>query len=100
MAPELQPVWHQSHWGLEGKVVEAVTTEYINGEKQKRVEKFRAYNSYADSFMDFANLIRNNPRYDNVIGNGQDISSYAQALQRAVMPQTPSMRRNSNALFS
>lgn len=32
--------------------------------------------------MDFANLIRNNPRYDNVIGNGQDISSYAQALQK------------------
>lgn len=65
-----------------GKVVEAVTTEYVNGEKQKRVEKFRAYDSYADSFKDFANLIRSNPRYDKVIGNGQDISSYAQALQK------------------
>ncbi|NOT69126.1 MAG: flagellar assembly peptidoglycan hydrolase FlgJ [Methylophilaceae bacterium] len=68
--------------GWKGKVVEAVTTEYINGEKQKRIEKFRAYDSYADSFKDFANLIRSNPRYDKVIGNGQDINSYAQALQK------------------
>jgi flagellar protein FlgJ len=65
-----------------GKVAEAVTTEYINGQKQKRIEKFRAYDSYADSFKDFANLIRNNARYDKVIGNGQDIGSYAQALQK------------------
>ncbi|MFX7849452.1 glucosaminidase domain-containing protein, partial [Acinetobacter baumannii] len=28
-----------------GKVVEATTIEYINGKPQKRVEKFRAYDS-------------------------------------------------------
>jgi flagellar protein FlgJ len=65
-----------------GKVVSATTTEYINGEKQQRVEKFRAYDSYAESFKDFTKLIRNNPRYDNVIGNGQNPAEYAQALQK------------------
>jgi flagellar protein FlgJ len=50
-----------------GKVTETTTTEYINGVKQKRVEKFRAYDSYADSFKDFANLIQNNPRYKQVM---------------------------------
>lgn len=66
-----------------GKVVEATTTEYINGVKQKRIEKFRAYDSYADSFKDFANLMRNNPRYANVMENLHSAQSYAQAMQQA-----------------
>lgn len=67
----------------DGKVVETTTTEYINGVKQKRVEKFRAYDSYADSFKDFANLMRNNPRYENVMSNMQNVNDYAQAMQKA-----------------
>jgi flagellar protein FlgJ len=70
-----------SSW--DGKVIEATTTEYINGIKQKRIEKFRAYDSYAESFKDFANLMRNNPRYENVIANMHDVKSYAQAMQKA-----------------
>ena len=67
----------------DGKVVEATTTEYFNGVKQKRIEKFRAYDSYADSFKDFANLMRNNPRYENVMANLQDVNAYAQSMQKA-----------------
>lgn len=66
-----------------GKVVETMTTEYINGVKQKRVEKFRAYDSFADSFKDFANLIQNNPRYQSVMQNLDSIKGYASALQNA-----------------
>ena len=66
-----------------GKTVSAVTTEYINGEKQTRVEKFRAYDSYADSFKDFANLISSNPRYQNVLNNLGNINSYADAMAKA-----------------
>jgi len=66
-----------------GKVVEATTTEYIHGVKQKRIEKFRAYDSYADSFKDFANLMRNNPRYEKVLANMGNVNDYAQAMQRA-----------------
>jgi len=73
-----------SNW--EGKVVEAVTTEYINGSKQKRVEKFRAYDSYAESFTDFARLMQNNPRFGSAIAQAQrgvNHEQYAQALQQA-----------------
>jgi peptidoglycan hydrolase FlgJ len=66
-----------------GKVVEAMTTEYINGVKQKRIEKFRAYDSYADSFKDFAKLMTNNPRYEKVIANLNNVYDYAQAMQKA-----------------
>jgi peptidoglycan hydrolase FlgJ len=67
----------------DGKVIEATTTEYIHGVKQKRIEKFRAYDSYADSFKDFANMMSNNPRYDKVMDNLDNVQGYAQAMQNA-----------------
>ena len=69
--------------GWKGKVVEAVTSEYVNGVRQQRVEKFRAYDSYADSFSDFANMLQKNSRYEPLIANAQDASAYAQAMQKA-----------------
>ncbi|HJV88488.1 MAG TPA: flagellar assembly peptidoglycan hydrolase FlgJ [Noviherbaspirillum sp.] len=69
--------------GWKGKVVEATTTEYVNGEPQTKVEKFRAYDSYADAFRDYANLLRSNPRYQGVLASGQDVEGFAQGLQRA-----------------
>lgn len=66
-----------------GKTVEVATTEYVNGVAQKKMEKFRAYNSYADSFRDYANLLKNNPRYQNVIASGKDAAGFAQGLQAA-----------------
>ncbi len=70
-----------SSW--KGKVVEAATTEYVDGVPQTRIEKFRAYDSYADSFKDYAKLLRNNPRYDAVLANASDAASFAHGLQRA-----------------
>ena len=50
--------------GWTGKVAEVTTTEYINGVPRKVVAKFRAYDSYEDSFRDYARLITDNPRYE------------------------------------
>lgn len=66
-----------------GRVVEAATTEFVNGVAHKKMEKFRAYDSYADAFRDYGNLLRNNPRYENVMANAHDATSFAQGLQRA-----------------
>ncbi|WP_020654797.1 flagellar assembly peptidoglycan hydrolase FlgJ [Massilia niastensis] len=66
-----------------GKVATAVTTEYVNGRPQTRVEKFRAYDSPADSFKDYAKLLANNSRYEKVIDSGGDAAAFAQGLQRA-----------------
>jgi len=66
-----------------GKTVDATTTEYVNGRAQTRVEKFRAYDSYADSFKDYAKLLASNPRYEKVLASAGDASSFAQGLQKA-----------------
>lgn len=66
-----------------GKSVQAVTTEYVNGVAQRRVERFRAYDSYADSFKDYARLLSNNPRYEKVLAAAGDATKFAQGLQRA-----------------
>lgn len=66
----------------QGAVVETVTTEYINNTPQQMVEKFRAYDSYAEGFQDYANLLLQNPRYAEVL-NTQDAASFANGLQQA-----------------
>lgn len=66
-----------------GKVVEALTTEWVDGEPKKVVEKFRAYGSYAEGFADYARLLAENPRYAAALEKGNDLSGFAQGLQKA-----------------
>jgi flagellar protein FlgJ len=65
-----------------GRVAEVTTTEYHNGVASKQVARFRAYDSYAESFQDYARLLKDNPRYAEVMGQG-DAKGFAQALQQA-----------------
>ena len=68
-----------------GRVVETTTTEYVNGKAQTRVEKFRAYDSYADSFKDYARLLSSNPRYEKALAaaGSTDAAGFARGLQQA-----------------
>ena len=66
-----------------GKVVETATTEYVNGVPERRIERFRAYDSYGDAFRDYAQTLQKNPRYQAVLANAQDVQGFAQGLQRA-----------------
>jgi len=66
-----------------GPVAEITTTEYINGRSEKVTAKFRAYNSYAESFQDYARLMKNSPRYAQVVQNASSAQGFAQGLQRA-----------------
>jgi flagellar protein FlgJ len=59
------------------------TTEYIGGRPQKVVQKFRAYASHAESFADYAKLMKDSPRYQNVVAAGADAKGFAQGLQKA-----------------
>lgn len=63
-----------------GKTVEARTTEYENGQPVTRMERFRAYDSYAESFSDYASLIGKSSRYTAARGQ-KDAASFARALQ-------------------
>lgn len=66
----------------QGSVAEAVTTEYVAGVAQTRVERFRAYGSYEEAFHDYANLLAGNPRYADVFET-QEPASFARGLQAA-----------------
>jgi flagellar protein FlgJ len=87
-----------------GPVAEVATTEYINGKPQKVMAKFRAYGSYAESFADYAKLMKDSPRYQAAVqgaaagkavaggsatatvqtaGAASNASQFAQGLQRA-----------------
>ena len=66
----------------QGKVAEVNTTEYVNGVAQSRVEKFRAYDSYQQAFQDYADTLKNAPRYQGVLNAGA-ASNFAQGLQKA-----------------
>ncbi|RCS58194.1 flagellar assembly peptidoglycan hydrolase FlgJ [Parvibium lacunae] len=69
--------------GWRGKVVETVTTEYINGVPKQVTEKFRAYDSYAAAFNDYARLISQNPRYKQALQEVDSAAGYAAQLQKA-----------------
>ena len=66
-----------------GKTTEVTTTEYVNGVAQKRIERFRAYDSYADAFADYAKTLTGSSRYREVVASASDAHGFAQGLQRA-----------------
>jgi len=53
--------------GWEGKVVNIMTTEFENGVARKVKQPFRAYDSDAEAFADYARLISKNGRYRDVL---------------------------------
>jgi len=66
----------------QGPSVDVQTTEYVNGVAQSSTEKFRVYGSYAESFRDYASLLRNNSRFSAVLGQ-QDGTQFARSLQQS-----------------
>ena len=69
-----------SSW--EGDRVTVPTLEYENGVAVRRRDQFRAYDSPAASFADYAALLKDNPRYADALGKGDNIAGFAHALVR------------------
>lgn len=70
-----------SSW--KGKVAEVTTTEYVDGVAKKQVAKFRAYDSYQESFKDYARMMSESPRYAKVMQATSTPQAFASGLQRA-----------------
>ena len=66
-----------------GKVAEITTTEYVGGVPQKTVARFRAYDSHAESFRDYAQLITRSPRYAGALEQAGTVQGWARGLQDA-----------------
>lgn len=70
-----------SSW--KGKVAEVTTTEYYNGVPRKVTAKFRAYESYEESFKDHARLLTQNARYGQTVAQADTAQGFAKGLQKA-----------------
>jgi flagellar protein FlgJ len=69
--------------GWQGASAAASTTEFVSGQATRRVERFRAYGSYAEAFQDWASLMARSPRYAGVIQAGGSVEAFAAGMQRA-----------------
>jgi flagellar rod assembly protein/muramidase FlgJ len=69
-----------SQWS--GATVNVPTLEFEEGIPVRKVERFRAYDSAADSFRDYAALIRDGSRYASARGAGDNVEAFAAALQQ------------------
>jgi len=75
--------------GWRGDVVYAATTEYEDGVARKVSEPFRAYESYAESFADYARLIGGSERYSDVL-SAPSAEEAARRVQEAGYATDPS----------
>ena len=80
-----------------GAVAETMTTEVVNGQAVKGVARFRAYASHAESFADYARLMKDNPRYQQVLAQGQDASAFADRPAARRLRHRPGLCRQADA---
>jgi peptidoglycan hydrolase FlgJ len=83
-----------------GKTVSTVTTEYRNGQPQRVVEKFRAYDSYNEAMADYAQMLKNNPRYAQVLNGSHDAAGFAAGMQRAGYATDPHYAKKLMSIMS
>ncbi|HEX8778425.1 MAG TPA: flagellar assembly peptidoglycan hydrolase FlgJ [Rhodanobacter sp.] len=84
----------------DGRKVSVPTLEYEGGVAVRRHAQFRAYDSPAQSFKDYANLIASNPRYAAARGHGDDVRGFANALVRGGYATDPTYAAKISAVAS
>ncbi len=67
----------------QGARISSTTLEYRDGVAHREQAVFRAYDSYADSFEDYADFLLSNPRYGEALARRNDPAAFLQGLQKA-----------------
>ncbi len=67
----------------DGDRVYAQTMEFRDGVMGRERAAFRSYDSVQQSFSDYVDFLKQNPRYQDALAVGRDSARYAQELQRA-----------------
>ncbi|MCG8323952.1 MAG: flagellar assembly peptidoglycan hydrolase FlgJ [Thiotrichales bacterium] len=73
----------KSHRDWQGPSARVNTVEYVDGTMQKTRDSFRVYESYADSFADYAEFLASNPRYQDAMNKTGNSHEFIRALQTA-----------------
>jgi flagellar protein FlgJ len=82
----------------DGNSVAVRTLEFEAGVPVAKRERFRAYDSAAESFRDYVTLLRDNPRYSAALNTGSDANAFAGALQRGGYATDPAYARKIAAI--
>lgn len=84
----------------QGDRVNVSTLEYRNGIAANEKSDFRKYSDYAESFSDYVRLMKNSPRYNDVLAAGADSKKYAEALQAAGYATDPEYAKKIKSLLN
>lgn len=83
----------------QGPEVTNVTKEF-DGEKMIVIkDNFRAYDTPADSFNDFAEFLQTNPRYESALNNSSDAKSFVAELQKAGYATDPNYAKKIGSIL-
>ncbi|HSM27066.1 MAG TPA: flagellar assembly peptidoglycan hydrolase FlgJ [Thioalkalivibrio sp.] len=66
-----------------GPAVNVPTLEYVDGIPERQSASFRSYSSPAESFSDYVDFLRSNPRYREALSKAPDPEGYLRGLQAA-----------------
>jgi flagellar protein FlgJ len=66
-----------------GPKVVVDTLEYEHGVAKRQKAAFRAYASYADSFHDYVNFLKSNPRYQHALTQSESAEDFAHNLHQS-----------------
>jgi flagellar protein FlgJ len=83
-----------------GARVIADTMEFSNGVATPRRTPFRAYGSIEESVNDFANLLKNSPRYRDAIAAGGDTHAYFDRLAKSGYATDPEYANKLNQILN
>ncbi len=73
-----------------GKQAQVSALEFDQGIARRISSGFRSYASFQDSFNDYVNFIKNNPRYESALTKASNVGQYMRELQHAGYATDPS----------
>ena len=82
-----------------GARASADSMEVINGVATPRRTTFRAYASVEESINDFSNLLRNSPRYKDVVASGGNAGAYIAAMGNSGYATDPDYSNKLNRIL-
>jgi peptidoglycan hydrolase FlgJ len=78
----------------------ASTVEFNNGVATQRRAAFRAYGSIDESVSDFANLLKNSPRYRDAIAAGSKPEAYIESIGKSGYASDPEYANKLNQVLN
>ncbi len=85
--------------GWTGGAATVPTVEYENGVAKRKYESFRIYDSFAQSAMDFVQLLQNSPRYQKAVDAVDNIGQFWKELQDAGYATDPHYANKLNTIL-